>query len=213
MKRDSKKSIKQWRQLASGIYFPEEIDYLEHNIWEEKVQMAGFLSIYSYPGTDRSQAIALDLGHNLIVDLGREAMARLQRDTVDGGIYHGLMDLGYLALGNGSNNGASVPNNATSALFSETTGDPAMAPPCARKVLSVTTPPPGPPYITNLWSAQIGPTEFNDTTNSAFGRPFNEINEAGMYCLDTTTLYNMRTFANQYKSSGITFEFRWSVIW
>jgi hypothetical protein len=182
---------------------------LENLIWEEKVHMTGFLSIYAYPGNNRDEATLLTAGHNLILDVGRGAVAALQRDTIDGGVAHGVYDLGFLALGNGSGSGASVPTTTTTALFNETTGGGGSG--VARKNLSVSTPPPGPPFITNLWSAQIGPTELNNPAPLG-GVAGNIINEAALVCLDDTTFFSMRTFANQTKSSTISLEFRWTII-
>lgn len=194
-----------------GIYYAEESGYIEGLLFEEKVGATGTLSIVAYPGDPlppgekHPDAVVLDLGHNLILDLGRAALASLQRHTVDGGTASGNFDLGFLALGNGSNGGLITPNASDTALNAETTGAPTGV---NRKSLNVATPPPGPPFLTNLWTAQIGPQEFNQTTGSP---PLNQINEAGLVCLDDTTLFSLRTFANQLKSAGITFEFRWSI--
>jgi hypothetical protein len=202
-----------WRTMESGMYLPHEQEYIEHIAFEEKAGPAGALWLYKYPDGQPEDAELLDQGHNLITTTGRSSLAFLQRDTVAAIGAAGVYDLGYLALGNGSTAGALTPVAATTALFNETTTVAGLA---TRKALSVSTPPPGPPYMTNLWSAQIGPAEYNSTTLDG-GVQINIVNEAALFCLNgsadsTGTMFSMRTFANQFKSAGITFEFRWSII-
>lgn len=207
----SSRTVRKWREGARGIWLPEEVDHLQTLIFEEQVRLAGFLSIVEYPGNERHLARSLDMGHNLIVDLGRASLASLQSGTVDGGGAFGVYDLGYLAVGRGSSGGSLDPDPSDVGLLNETTAPTSGGSPAgvARPILNVTKPPPGPPFLTNLWSAQIGPTEMNQTTGSP---PLNQVNEAGLFCLDNATLFAHRTFANQTKSAGFTMEFRWTII-
>ena len=199
-----------WNTTAGGLFYPEELAVMERMSLRDKCHVAdGSLAIYEFPADDLGQPIRekgrlLCLGDNLIVNWGRHALAYLQRHTaVEGAVYPGvgggagIHDLGYLAVGDGSGGGAVVPQPTDTALASELTGGPVPRP-----LLSVTTPPPGPPYMVNLWSGQIGTSQLNGET----------INEAAMFCLDDSTMFNYRTFANQAKSAGFVMEFRWTII-
>jgi hypothetical protein len=196
------------REKARNLFYPEELAVAKKLSFRERVPIAeGCLGIYSYPCDDdgvpiREKGRCLVFDSNLIVNAGRASLAALQRGTYDGGVAFGVYDLGYLAVGNGSGSGGVTPQPTDPSLAAELTG--ATAPPgvIVRPSLSCTTPPPGPPFLVNLWSAQIGPSELNGYN----------IDEAALYCLDTVTMFSYRTFAAQAKSAGITFEFRWSIL-
>jgi hypothetical protein len=170
----------------------------------------GFLSILSIPVDDsgiliREKAMVVDAGKNLIVNLGRAALASMNRATAAGLPVVGIFDLGELAVGNGSGGGAGhIPQPTDIALVAEST-DPIGGPVVSgvpRPILQVTTPPPGPPFITNLWTAQIGTTQLNGVA----------IDEAALFCLDDTTMFSYRTFTAQTKAAGFVMEFRWSIL-
>lgn len=200
--------LRRWNQKAGGLFLPEELAVHEKMCFRENVRMAeGFLAIYEFPVDDsgtplREKGRCLLMQDNLIVNSGRASLASLQRGTLDGGGAFGVFDLGYGAVGNGSSGGSITPQPTDTGLASELTG--ATAPPgvIVRPALSVATPPPGPPFLVNLWSFQIGTTQLNGST----------IDEAGMFCLDNITFFNYRTFAGQAKSSGFAMEFRFSTI-
>ena len=187
---------------------PEELAVYEKLCFRERVKMAeGFLAIYEFPvdenGTPlREKGRCLLMQDNLIVNGGRASLASLQRGTLDGGIAFGVLDLGYGAVGNGSAGGAVTPQPTDTALAAELTG--ATTPPgvILRPLLSVSTPPPGPPFLVNLWSFQIGTAQLNGYA----------IDEFAMFCLDNSTMFNYRTFTAQTKGSGFTMEFRCSTI-
>jgi hypothetical protein len=197
-----------WGYSAGGLLYPEEVKF-HQGMKERDAICDGALAIYEFPADAdgnaiRSKGRLLDIGQNLIVNVGRAAIAALQRGTADGGGAEGTYDLGYLAVGTGSGGGATSPVPGDTGLATEGT-DPVGGPVVSgvpRPLCSVTTPPPGPPYISNLWSAQIGSAELNGSA----------IDEAGIYCLDDSTLYCYRTFAAQTKSAGFVMEFRWTHI-
>lgn len=191
----------QWKQSAGGLFYPEEIKKLVE-LKDRAKKADGVLGIFEMPVDEagqpiRSQARCLSLGENLIVNVGRESLRQLQSHTTEVNGASGTKDLGFLAVGDGSAGGSTVPQPGDTGLISElTTGG------FVRPQLSVTVPPPGPPFTVNLWSAQIGTTELNGET----------INEAALFSLDNTTMFSFRTFANQVKSSGFVMEFRWSIL-
>jgi len=197
-----------WTQTAGGLLYPEEVTFHAH-MRERHAICDGALAIFEFPALadgspDRSRGRLLDIGQNLIVNSGRAAIAELQRHTADGAAAAGVFDLGYLAVGTGSGGGAISPVPGDTALATEGT-DPVAGPVVSgvpRPLCSVSTPPPGPPFMSNLWSAQIGSTELNGSA----------IDEAGIFCLDDATLYCYRTFAAQTKSAGFVMEFRWTHI-
>lgn len=202
------KRIMRWNQSQGGLYYPEEV--AAHAAMTERHAICdGLLSIYEYPADDdgnpvRSKGRCLDIGKNLIVNTGRAATRALNSHTADGATAAGVFDLGLLAVGVGSTGGATIPVAGDTALNTEST-DPVAGPVVSgvpRPTMTATTPPPGPPFLSNLWAAQIGTTELNGLL----------IDEAGIYCLDDSTLYSFRTFAAQTKSSGFILEFRWSLI-
>lgn len=202
------KKTLQWSQSQGGLFYPEEVAI--HAAHKERYKVAdGVLAVYEYPADDagnpiRSKGRLLDLGSNLIVNTGRAATRALNSHTADGGTAAGAFDLGYLAVGTGSSGGSTVPVPGDTSLATEAT-DPVGGPVVSgvpRPLMSSTTPPPGPPHLANLWSAQIGTTQLNGSA----------IDEAGIYCLDDTTLFSYRTFAAQTKSSGFVIEFRWSIL-
>jgi hypothetical protein len=203
-----KRRIQRWNQKAGGLFLPEELAVHERACFREKVRLAeGCLAIYEFPAKDdgtplREKGRCLVLQDNLIVNLGRASLAALQRGTFDGGVSFGVMDLGYLAVGNGSGGGGIVPTPTDSGLAADLTGP--LAPPAVivRPSLICTLPPPGPPYMANLWSAQIGTAELNGYA----------IDEAGLFCLDNLTLFSYRTFAAQTKAAGFVMEFRWTIL-
>lgn len=219
-----KSKIIQWNKTAGGIYYPEELEMFEKKCvqrerlrqhlvaggFREHVQLTeGALGIYKIPVDDagnpiREKAECLLLDENLIVNTGREALRRLNAHTAEGATAAGAFDLGFLAVGDGSASGATVPQPGDTTLANEIT-DPVGGPVVSgvpRPLLNVSAPPPGPPFTTNLWSAQIGTTQFNGQT----------INEAGLICLNDATLFAYRTFTNQTKDAGFVMEFRWSII-
>jgi hypothetical protein len=210
MSKRAEKLIK-WHRSEGGIYFPEEMDVIRHLYLKDKVKKAdGVLGIYKIPVDEngvqqRDKAECLACGTNLIVDVGRASLRALQAHTAEGGTAAGTFDLGTLAVGggtnptDGSNNGTITPQPGDTAILDELTS---VSGPVPRPTLALSTPPPGPPFTTNLWSAQIGTTELNG----------NVINNAGLYCLDNQTLFSFRTFVNQVKDSGFVMEFRWSII-
>ena len=205
------KKLIQWNQSAGGLYFPEELDFFQKQSLREKSDMAdGHLSIVQMPADDdgapiREKAEVLDAGDNLIVTVGRASLASLHRTTAAGLTTIGVFDLGLLAVGSGSGGGAGhTPDPADVGLQTEST-DPVGGPVVSgvpRPTLSVSTPPPGPPFLTNLWTAQIGTTQLNGVA----------IDEAGLFCLDDSTLFSYRSFTAQTKASGFVMEFRWSVL-
>lgn len=200
-----------WNQdKARGLFHREELAVQGKVRLRDKVKLAeGVLAIYEYPVQDdgtplREKGRCLHLESNLIVNLGRASLAALNRGTIDGGVAFGVYDLGYLAVGDGSGGGGTTPQPGDSGLANELTGPPPLTPPAIilRPLLSVTTPPPGPVFMTNLWSAQLGTGDLNGYA----------IDEAGLFCLDNTTLFSYRTFAAQTKSAGFAMEFRWTII-
>jgi hypothetical protein len=198
-----KRRLTRWNQKAGGLFLPEEMAVYEKLCFREHVKMAeGFLAIYEFPVDDsgtplREKGRCLLMQDNLIVNGGRASLASLQRGTLDGGGAFGVLDLGYGAVGNGSGGGAITPQPTDTALAAELTNG--VIP---RPLLSVSTPPPGPPFLVNLWSFQIGTAQLNGFA----------IDEASMFCLNSLTMFNYRTFAGQTKSSGFTMEFRFSTI-
>ena len=199
-----------WNQTPGGLFFPEERAIHQLVCFRERYHFAdGVLAIYEYPADDdgspiRKKGRCLMCGPNLIVNSGRAATRALNSDTADGGVAAGVFDLGYLAVGVGSGGGAVSPLPGDIALATEST-DPVAGPVVSgvpRPLMSVTTPPPGPPFMTNLWTGQIGATDLNGLS----------IDEAGIFCLDDSTLFCYRTFAAQAKSAGFVMEFRWSII-
>lgn len=202
------KKMMSWVQSAGGLYHPEEVAV--HAAAKERYAVCdGLLAIYEYPADDngnpiRSKGRCLDLGPNLIVNTGRAASRALNSHTADGATAAGVYDLGLLAVGTGSTGGATAPVSGDTSLATEAT-DPVGGPVVSgvpRPTMTATTPPPGPPFLSNLWSAQIGTGELNGSA----------IDEAGIYCLDDTTLFSYRTFAAQTKSAGFVMEFRWTII-
>lgn len=208
----SKKKLIRWNQSAGGIFFPTELELMSNVFLEDRCPTHGLMSIYAYPEGHREAGHLLELMpgqtvvENLIVNVGRAALATLSRATAAGILPTGAIgvyDLGYLAVGKGSSGGGSLPDPLSVALYSETTGSTVPPGIILRPLMTVTTPPPGPPFMTNLWTGQIGSTQLNLP-------PDNIINEAGIYCLNQTTLFSFRTFANQTKSVGFVFEVRWT---
>lgn len=202
--------LTKWHVSEGGIYYAEELEAIRRVKLSDTVHKAGVLGIYKIPvGPSgellRDQAECLNTGSNLIVNTGRASLRALQAHTAEGGTAAGTFDLGTLAVGggpdptDGSNNGTTTPQPTDTAILDELTSVSGAVP---RPTLSLTTPPPGPPFTTNLWSAQIGTTQLNG----------NVINNAGLYCLDNQTLFAFRTFVNQVKDSGFVMEFRWSII-
>lgn len=203
--------LKLWNLKSGNLFHDEELGVLHRSSFREKTKLAeGMLSIYEYPADDSGSPIR-EKGRcmhcsmeNLIVNVGRAALASLQRHTIDGGTAGGTYDLGYLAVGTGSTGGVTVPLPGDTGLATEAT-DPVGGPVVSgvpRPALTVATPPPGPPYVTNLWTGQLGTADLNGSA----------IDEAGLFCLDDTTLFAYRTFAAQTKSAGFIMEFRWSII-
>lgn len=205
----SYKRLRKWHRSEGGIYYEAELAEIHRrSALRDKHVIQGFLTGYQYPpGHPEEAEILIPPGPNLVVDLGREALRELQATTAESNSSPGSKDLGYLAVGNGSSGGSTTPNPTDSALNSESTGATAGSAPSgvARPLLSVTTPPPGPPFTTNLWSGQFGSSELNSA-------PYNQIDEAGLYCLDNSTLYALRTFTTQTKASGFALELRWTII-
>lgn len=195
---------KEWKERPSGLLYPVETSFL--NGHKERAKVAdGVFCIYQYPADDDGNPIyekgecILEPQYNLIVNTGRESLRKLQAHSAEGGTAAGQFDLGFLAVGNGSNSGATLPLPGNTGLIAELTS---VMGPVPRPQLNVTAPPPGPPFTVNLWTAQIGTGQLNGQN----------INEAGMFCLNNTTLFNHRTFANQAKSSGFVLEFRFSIL-
>lgn len=207
------KKLIQWNKTSGGLYYPEELALQAARSFREKVKMVdGVLAIYEFPAADdgspvREKGRCLFADGNLIVNLGRGACASSQRLTADT-IPPGTYDLGYLGVGNGSGGGATTPQPGDIAMANELTGSalvPAPVPATAlilRPLLTVTTPPPGPPYMSNLWTGQIGTADLNTYV----------IDEAALWCRDNTTLFSYRTFAGQTKSAGFVMEFRWTIL-
>lgn len=202
--------IKRWNQKAGGLFLPEELAVQERTSFRERVKLAeGCLAIYEYPAADdgtpiREKGRCLVLEENLIVNVGRASLAALQRGTYDGGGAFGTLDLGKLAVGNGSGGGGTLPLPADTALANELTGPAPLAPPAVilRPSLIATLPPPGPPFMSNLWTGQIGTADLNGYA----------LDEAGLVCLDDVTLFSFRTFAAQTKAAGFVMEFRWTIL-
>ena len=224
-----------------GIYYPEEVGALEalqarrhptrvqallravrdtalalhpgrNSFLEPVKRQDGVLGIYKIPVDDDGTPVeekreCLTCDTNLIVDVGRAAIRALQAHTAEGGTAAGLLDLGYLAVGggplptDGSSNGTLTPQPADTSILDELTTPSGGGGPVFRPLLSLTTPPPA-PLKTNLWTAQIGTTELNG----------NFINNAGLFCLNESTLFAFRTFVNQLKDSSFVMEFRWTIL-
>jgi hypothetical protein len=204
-----KRRLQKWNQKAGGLFLPEELAVQEKACFRERVRLAeGCLAVYEYPAKDdgtplREKGRCLVLQENLIVNLGRASLAALQRGTFDGGGAFGTMDLGYLGIGNGSGGGGTVPAPGNTAMTAELTGAGVPGPGgIVRPSVVCTTPPPGPPYMTNLWSAQIGTAELNGFS----------LDEAALFCLDNATMFSFRTFTAQAKAAGFVMEFRWTII-
>jgi hypothetical protein len=207
-----KRLHRHWARSEGGIYFAEELGVL-HRLSGARdcCGVLGILAVVQYPVDEQGQLIpekaeVLDVGENLVVNLGKEALRELQALTAEGNGSDGVKDLGRLALGRGSSGGASTPSLTTTGLFTESTVPSGGAPDTPnRPTLTVTAPAPGPPFTTNLWAGQIASSEMNNAPQST-------INEAGLFCLDNSTLFAMRTFANQTKAVGFVFELRWSTL-
>ena len=221
--------FRKWKKSEGGVYYAEEIGAMERHLaaqqsnrsrWgriksafllKDEVKLSeGVLGIFKVPVDDYGNKIeskreCLSLDSNLIVNVGREMLRSLQAHTAEGSSSAGSDDLGFLAVGggtlasDGSNNGTITPLPTDTALLDELTSP---SGPVFRPLLSLTVPAPGPPFTTNLWSAQIGTTQLNS----------NFINNAGLFGLDNATLFSFRTFVNQTKDSGFVMEFRWSII-
>lgn len=197
---------KRWTRAEGGFYFLEELDVM--GVFKERVTVRGVLSIVEWPEDcppeqrDAETRFLVPPGHNLIVNTGKEALAQLQRLTAAALAVSGVKDLGYLAVGHG----ALAPLPTTTALTSESTGpNPPAAPPASgvvRPLLSVTAPPPGPPFTSNLWTAQIGSAQLNSA-------PYNVFSEAALFCLDDATMFAARGGFSQAKTPGFASEFRW----
>jgi hypothetical protein len=205
------KKVRQWNESAGGIFYPEELEFYEKNVWKEKCPLAdGHMSLVQMEADDdgnpiRETAEVLVCGENLIVNVGRGALASMHRATAAGLTVVGVFDLGLLAVGSGSSGGTVTPLPADTGLSTEET-DPVGGPVVSgvpRPAMIVTTPPPGPPFLTNLWTAQIGTAQLNGVT----------IDEAGIFCLDDGTLFARRTFTGQTKAAGFVMEFRWSILY
>lgn len=208
-----KKKVTQWNRSNGGIFYPEELSLFEkefqlrEDLCDSQVT-SGVLSMFEYPADDEGNPIrekgrCLVAGKNLIVDVGRASLASLQRTTAASITTIGTFDLGYLAIGSGSSGGATTPQPADTGLTTEDT-DPVGGPVVSgvpRPTLQVSTPSPT-PFKVNLWTAQLGTTQLNGT----------DIDEAGLFCLDDTTLFAKRAFAAQTKASGFVVEFRWSIL-
>lgn len=205
------KKLTKWNESAGGIFYPEELAFYEKNALLDKSNHAdGHLTILQMPADDdgkpiREKAEILTIGENLIVNVGRAALASLQRATAASLVTIGVFDLGLLAVGSGSGGGLGhTPQPSDTALQSEDT-DPVGGPVVSgvtRPTLAISTPPPGPPFLTNLWTAQLGTTQLNGVA----------IDEAALFCLDDTTMFSYRTFAAQTKAAGFIMEFRWSIL-
>lgn len=207
----SLRKIRKWNKTSGGLFYPEEMEFFEKHSFKEKSDMAdGHLAIVQMKADDdgnpiRETAEVLTAGNNLIVSVGRAALASMHRATAAGLTVVGIYDLGYLAVGSGSSGGAVTPDPGDVGLATEST-DPVGGPVVSgvpRPTLAISTPPPGPPFLTNLWTAQIGTSQLNGTA----------IDEAGIFCLDDATLFARRTFAAQTKASGFVMEFRWSILY
>ncbi len=222
-----------------GVYFPEEVGALERltnrpnsrvmalkkairelamalypgkGFKELVKRQDGVLALYKIPVDDTGRPIeekreCLACDENLIVDVGRASIRALQAHTTEGGTAAGLFDLGFLAVGggllatDGSNNGTLTPQPNNTVILDELTTPSGGGGPVFRPLLSLTAPPPA-PLKTNLWTAQIGTTELNG----------NFINNAGLFCLNETTLFSFRTFVNQIKDASFVMEFRWTIL-
>lgn len=200
-----------WGQdKGRNLFHREELAVASTLRLRDRVKVAeGILSLYEYPCDDKGAPIREKgrcrlVEKNLIVNTGRASLAALNRGTFDGGVAFGVYDFGYLAVGDGSGGGGTTPQPTDTALANELTGPAPLAPPAVilRPLLTCTTPPPGPPYLTNLWSAQIGPAELNGYT----------LDEAALICLDNITMGTYRTFPGQAKAAGVAFEFRWVLV-
>lgn len=207
-----KRKLIKWNQKAGGLYFPEELELFEKISYGlcDGINIKGALSIYEFPADDnggaiRSKGRCLASGKNLIVNTGRASLASLQRTTAASIITAGVFDLGLLAVGTGSGGGSGhTPVPTDTALQNEVT-DPVGGPVVSgvtRPTLQVSTPPPGPPFTTNLWTAQIGTTQLNGES----------IDEAALFCLDDSIMFSYRTFAAQTKASGFVHEYRWTIL-
>jgi hypothetical protein len=205
------RKLRIWNADGGNLFHDEELGVIHRSSFRERTKIGeGMVSLYKYPGDDDGSPIR-EKGEclfccfdNLIVNTGRAALAALQRHTIDGATAGGTLDLGYLGVGVGSVGGATVPLPGDTSMATEST-DPVGGPVVSgvpRPTLSVATPPPGPPYMTNLWTGQIGTADLNGLS----------IDEAALWCLDDSTMFAYRTFGAQAKTSGFVLEFRWSII-
>ncbi len=126
---------------------------------------------------------------NLIVTLGRTSAAQL---VGLGGAGASLnKHLGFMAFGRGSGGGATLPLPANTALLNET----------LRKTVTISF-----PLTTTVQAdAIITASELNTP-------PDNDIDEAGLFSADNTSMFTHRTFPIQTKDASFSFEFRWRII-
>jgi len=168
---------------------------------EGRVLVQGCLSFVAHePG---KSGRVLTCGRNLVVNTGKEALAKLfgatalgyAPATIVGNATTGL-DIGYLAVGDG---GLS-PLPTTTSLNSELTV-PAPGPGVIRPTFIASLPPPGPPFTTLLATAQIGTADLNGSN----------IDEAAIYCFDDTTMFAARGFGAIAKTAAYALEARWTI--
>jgi len=178
-----------------GIFFPEELEIIEkqRRAAEGRILVQGCLSFVARePG---KPGRLLSVGENLVVNEGKQSLAKLFGLTALAGTYPavaGVSDIGYFAVGDG---GLS-PLPTTNALINELTGGAVPRP-----TFIVSLPPPGPPHVTMLAVAQIGTSDLNG---------FN-IDEAAIFSQDNTTMFAARGFGAIAKTAAYALEGRWTI--
>jgi hypothetical protein len=210
MKKVNKSRLTRWNESAGGLFYPEELEIASNMYLKEEHHTRGVLSIAEWPEGHPEEAHLLELEsgrgavENLIVNTGRGSLAKASALT-SLAQPASEWDLGYLAVGTGG--AGNVPAPTDFELYNEVTVT--VAPGVLRPLMVATQSAPA-PFMTNLWTAQIGSTELNGSL----------IDEAGIYCLNLSTvpagggvtLFCYRVFSDQTKSAGFVWECRWTHI-
>ncbi len=185
--------MKKWSKTPGGIFYAEELD--EICALHETLRLEGFLTLVGWPEDDPEDVrVHFSPRKNLIVNLGRESVLQLASYTARS-VAAPNRDLGTLGVGTGSSNGSLTPSSSTTALYNELTdGTPARYS-LVHSFGDVTT-----PHVLSLWTAQVPAGDLVGST----------INEAALFSRDGS-MFAMRTFADQAKTSGYVLEFRWTI--
>ncbi len=127
-------------------------------------------------------------GPNLVVDNGRESAALLLGLGGAGASLN--RHIGFMAIGRGSGGGATTPLPTNNALILET----------LRKSTSNDFP------TTSSVRATMVVLDVESNTP-----PDDDIDEAGLFSADNTTMVAHRTFPTLTKTAAFSFEFRWRI--